>query len=150
MPHSYSNILTHIVFSTKSRRPFIDAALETRLFPYFGGIIRQLDGKLYIVNGVEDHVTFSPNYLQRLRLLKLSARSKAARLTGSISRFRSKPYSRGNVDTGQFSVSKSKVAVVARYIEGQKEHHKKQSFQDEFLELLRRHGISINEKYLWT
>jgi REP element-mobilizing transposase RayT len=49
-----------------------------------------------------------------------------------------------------FSVSKSNVAAVARYIEGQKEHHKKQSFQDEFLELLRRHGVAINEKYLWT
>ncbi|MGA8808938.1 MAG: IS200/IS605 family transposase [Thermoanaerobaculia bacterium] len=56
MPHSYDNLLTHIVFATKNRRPFIDAALEARLFPYLGGIVRQLDGKSYVINGVEDHV----------------------------------------------------------------------------------------------
>jgi REP element-mobilizing transposase RayT len=56
MPHSYSNLLTHIVYSTKNRRPLIDSALESRLFPYFGGILRQLGGKLYTVNGVENHV----------------------------------------------------------------------------------------------
>ena len=40
MPHSYSNLLTHIVYSTKDRKPLIDATLESRLFPYFGGILR--------------------------------------------------------------------------------------------------------------
>ncbi len=47
MPHSYSNLLTHIVYSTKNRRPLIDPDLELRLFPYFGGIVRQLGGTLY-------------------------------------------------------------------------------------------------------
>jgi REP element-mobilizing transposase RayT len=56
MSHSYTSLLTHVVFSTKDRKPFIDAALEARLFPYFGGVVRQLGGKLYTVNGVEDHV----------------------------------------------------------------------------------------------
>jgi putative transposase len=56
MPHSYTNLLNHIVYSTKNRKPFIDSALESRLFPYFGGVVRQLGGKLYVVNGVQDHV----------------------------------------------------------------------------------------------
>ena len=56
MPHSFSNLLTHIVYSTKNRCPLIDSDLELRLFPYFGGIVRQLGGTLYTVNGVEDHV----------------------------------------------------------------------------------------------
>jgi len=56
MPHSYSNLLTHIVYSTKKRRPLIESDLELRLFPYFGGTVRQLGGTLYTVNGVEDHV----------------------------------------------------------------------------------------------
>ena len=49
-----------------------------------------------------------------------------------------------------FSVSKSNVPAVAAYIEGQKAHHKRRSFQDEFVQLLRRHAVSINETYLWT
>src|SRR5438067_13702877 len=58
MPHSYTNLLTHIIYSTKNRRPLIDSALESRLFPYFGGIVRQLGGKSYVVKGAEDHVHF--------------------------------------------------------------------------------------------
>src|ERR1700686_2795840 len=56
MSHSYTNLLNHIVYSTKNRKPFIASSLQSRLFPYFGGIVRQLVGKLYVVNGVEDHV----------------------------------------------------------------------------------------------
>ncbi len=50
---------------------------------------------------------------------------------------------------GAFSVSKSRLPDVIRYIQGQKEHHRKKSFQEEYLELLKRHGITYDERYLW-
>jgi REP element-mobilizing transposase RayT len=96
----------HIVFSTKGRRPFIDAALEARLFPYLGGIVRELGGELYVVNGVEDHVHLLAELPPKIAVADAIGKSKAARLTGSISRFLSKPHSRGNVDR-RLSVSAS-------------------------------------------
>jgi REP element-mobilizing transposase RayT len=150
MPHSYTNLLTHIVYATKSRRPLIDSTLEARLFPYFGGILRQLGGKLYIVNGAEDHVHM---------LIELPASIAVAEAVGKIKGSTSHWIHQSFSDRSEFawqrgyaafSVSKSNVSTVARYIERQKAHHKKQSFQDEFMALLRRHGVSVDENYVWT
>jgi REP-associated tyrosine transposase len=150
MPHSYSNILTHVVYSTKNRRPFIDAALEARLFPYLGGIVRELGGKLFLVNGVEDHVHLLAELPPTIAIAEAIGKIKGSSTYWIHQSFPDQSGFAWQRGYAAFSVSKSKVAMVARYIERQKEHHKKQSFQDEFLELLRRHGISINEKYLWT
>jgi len=56
MPRSYTNLIYHIVFSTKNRQPLITLEREERLYEYIGGIIRGLGGILLIINGVEDHV----------------------------------------------------------------------------------------------
>jgi len=56
MAHTFTHLLTHIIFSTKDRRPLLDADLKSRLFPYLGGIIRAHDGKALIINGSTDHV----------------------------------------------------------------------------------------------
>jgi REP element-mobilizing transposase RayT len=150
MPHSYSNLLTHIVYSTKNRKPFIDAALEARLFPYFGGIVRQLGGKLYLVNGVEDHVHLLAELPPTIAVAEAIGKIKGSSTYWIHQSFPERPDFAWQRGYAAFSVSKSKIAAVARYIGGQKEHHREQSFQDEFLELLRRHGVAISEKYLWT
>jgi putative transposase len=144
MPHSYSNILTHIVYSTKNRRPFIDAALEARLFPYLGGIIRQLDGRLYVVNGVADHVHLLAELPPTIAVAEAIGKIKGSSTYWIHQSFPKQAGFAWQRGYAAFSVSKSKVAAVARYIEGQ------QAFHGEFLELLRRHGIPVNEKYLWT
>src|ERR1700736_3922914 len=144
MPHSYSNLLTHIVYSTKNRKPFIDADLESHLFPYFGGIVRQLGGKLYLVNGVEDHVHLLAELPPTIAVAEAIGKIKGS---STYWIHQSSPdrsafaWQRGY---GAFSVSKSNVSSVARYIERQKEHHRKQSFQDELRELLRRHGVAFD------
>jgi putative transposase len=150
MPHSYSNLLTHIVYSTKNRKPLIDQELESRLFPYFGGILRQLGGKLYIVNGAEDHV-----HLLAELPPSLAVAEAIGKIKGSSTHWIHESFPERSVFAWQrgyaaFSVSKSNASKVARYIERQKTHHRKQSFEEEFVQLLRRHGVSINEKYLWT
>jgi len=150
MPHSYSNLLTHIVYSTKNRKPLIDAALEARLFPYLGGIVRQLGGRLYLVNGVEDHVHLLAELPPTIAIAEAIGKIKGSSTYWIHQSFAERSDFAWQRGYAAFSVSKSKVAAVARYIEGQKEHHRKQSFQDEFLELLRRHGVAIDEKYLWT
>jgi putative transposase len=150
MPHSYSNLLTHIVYSTKNRRPFIDATLEARLFPYFGGIVRQLGGKLYVVNGVEDHVHLLAELPTTITIAEVVGKIKGSSTYWIHQSFPERSRFAWQRGYGAFSVSKSNVATVARYIEAQKEHHGKRSYQDEFTELLQRHGIAIDEKYRWT
>ena len=150
MPHSHSRLLTHIIFSTKDRKPLIDSAFESRLFAYIGGIVRQLGGILVIANGVDDHVHL---------LIELPASIGVAESVRKIKANSTLWIHQSFADRSEFwwqrgyaalSVSNSNVRAVARYIERQKAHHKKASFRDEFLQLLRRHDISPDERYLWT
>jgi len=150
MPHSYTSIMVHVVFSTKDRKPQIDIALEERLYPYLGGILRELGGKLFTVNGVEDHIHL---------LAAMKATTSIAEIVGKIKGSSSKWIHEKFPDRSRFawqrgyaafSVSESQVARVAAYIDRQKNHHQRASFQDEFLRLLQGHRIMPDEKYLWT
>lgn len=147
MPHSYSNLLTHIVYSTKNRRPLIDSDLESRLFPYFGGIVRQLGGTLFKVNGVEDHVHLLAQLPPMIAVADAIGKIKGSSTHWIHESFIERSDFSWQRGYGAFSVSKSNVARVVQYIERQKGHHQKQSFQEEFAELLRRHGISVDEKF---
>jgi putative transposase len=143
-------MMVHVVFSTKDRQPLLDPVFEERLYPYFGGILRELGGRLLTVNGVEDHVHL---------LASMNATTSVAEITGKIKGSSSKwihdtfpdrsrfAWQRGYA---AFSVSESQVERVTRYIARQKIHHEKISFRDEFLRLLKAHGMSPDEKYLWT
>jgi REP element-mobilizing transposase RayT len=145
MPHSYTSIIVHVVFSTKYRRPQIDTALEERLYPYLGGIVRQLGGKLLAVNGVEDHLHL---------LVSMKATMSVAEIIGKVKGSSSKwihdtfphhshfAWQRGY---GAFSVSESQIPRVAAYIARQKIHHAKRSFPNELLGLVQAHGISPDD-----
>ena len=150
MAHTYSNLLTHIVFATKDRQPLIDPTLETRLFPYLGGILRELGGKLDVINGVDDHIHLLTELPPSIAVAEAVGKVKGSSSLWIHESFPDRSKFAWQRGYAAFSVSKSGVASVAAYIDRQKEHHKKRSFQDEFLELLQRHGVSINEKYLWT
>ena len=149
MAHSYTSLLVHVVFATKDRRPSLDAALEDRLFPYLGGIVRDLQGTLLSVNGADDHLHL---------LMWINATRSIAELVGKIKGSSSKwihesfpdhakfAWQRGY---GAFTVSVSQKEKVIAYIAGQKAHHATVSFRDEFLRLLRAHGVSADEPFLW-
>jgi putative transposase len=149
MAHSFSQILVHVIFSTKDRLPYIDAELQPRLFPYLGGIIKELDSKPHIINGTADHVHPLVSLAARwsvadaLRVLKTNssrwvhqqwpARAKFAWQTGY----------------GAFSVSHSQMDAVLKYTDGQQEHHRTLTFQQEFVQFLHRHEIEYDARYLW-
>ena len=146
---TYTSLLTHVTFSTKRRQPFITPDVEVRLLPYLGGIARQLGGTLLVSNSVADHV-----HLLMVLPPTLAISEAVGKLKGSSSKWihdtfpehRSFAWQRG---FGAFSVSRSNVPGVARYIEEQKEHHRKVTFQEELVLLLRRHGVDFDERYLW-
>jgi putative transposase len=149
MPGTYSQLLLHIVFSTKHRQRWITPDVAERLYPYIGGIVRAEKGVLYDIGGVEDHVhlylCWRPDGSVSDLMRTVKARSsKCVHVTfGKLSAFAwQEGYS-------VFSVSRSQEDAVKRYIATQAEHHKKEDFKSELLRLLRAHGIEFDERYVF-
>ena len=147
MSDSYTNLLYHIVFSTKDRRPLITSQCETQLYNYIGGTIRGLGGISLELNGTEDHVHVLCK-LRPDRALSDVLRELKANATGWMHdvfpELKSFLWQRGY---GAFTLSQSKVDDVRRYISRQKEHHAKVSFRDEFIQFLKDNGIDYDERY---
>lgn len=149
MAHSYVQLLTHIVFSTKRREHLLTTELRGRLFPYMGGIIRELDGSAILINGVSDHVHILA-LLPAKRALSDILRDVKANSSGWVHKqFPAMRKFAWQTGYGAFSVSKSNLDVVRKYIANQEEHHRRKTFQEEFVGLLRKHGIEYDERYIW-
>jgi len=149
MPQSYTQLLYHIVFSTKERNPWLAEPLRSRLYAYLGGAIRDEGGTALAIGGVEDHI----HILARLRQDKaVSAVIGAIKANSSGWIHREFPdlsafaWQQGYA---VFTVSKSQARHVKVYIAGQEEHHRKKSYQEELREFLQAHEIEFDERYLW-
>lgn len=150
MSQSLVQLYTHVVFSAKLRKPYLkDDDLRGKLHAYLAGTCRNLDSPSLIVGGVEDHVQI---------LCRLSKTISVSGLTRELKRESSKwvksKSSRLTVfqwqnGYGAFSISPSHVEDLKRYIANQAEHHKTETFQDEFRRLCRKYGIEIDERYVW-
>ena len=147
MSHTSGNILLHFIFSTHGRRPLIKSAFRDDLFAYLGGVIREMQGAALIINGAADHV----HMLVRIRPVH-SAAEIARVVKANSSRWVREKWSREfawQTGYGVFSVSESNVEAVTKYIAGQEEHHKKHSFQEEFVAFLKKNNVAYDEKYIW-
>ena len=146
---SYIRSHFHCVFSTQERRPFMTPEFRQRLWPFLGGIARQNKMKAIEIGGVADHVHIL------LSLPSTMAISKALQLIkGGSSKwihetFPDQRQFAWQKEYGAFSVSVSKLDQTIQYIQGQEEHHRRVTFQDEFLVLLKKHRIEYDERYLW-
>jgi putative transposase len=149
MAHSFTNLLTHIIFSTKDRVPLIDAELKPHLLSYMGGIIRELHGTALTINGTADHIHLliglppTLSISDAMRILKTNSSRWVHEKWRAHSAFG------WQAGYGAFSVSQSNVLAVSEYIAHQEEHHRKVSFQEEFLTFMKKHGIEYDERYVW-
>ena len=147
MPGTYSQLLLHVVFSTKHRQPWIGHEVRNRLYAYLGGIIRAEKCVLYDVGGVEDHVHLY------LRLRPDASVSDLMRtVKARSSRWVHETFTDLSVFAWQegyaaFSVSKSQEQAVKQYLARQVEHHHKEDFKSELLRLLRAHEVVFDERY---
>jgi len=149
MPSTYTQNFYHTVFSTRQRANLIDPELEQRLYPFIGGIIRDLRCTLLAVGGMPDHVHLLIRYradLSHSDLLQQIKGRSAKWVNETAPRLGHFAWQDGY---GGFTVSKSVVPEVEQYIARQKEHHTRQDFKTEFLELLRRHGIEFDENQVF-
>ncbi len=147
---SYVSSYYHCVFSTKERRPLITRELRERLWPFLGGIARQNKMKALEVGGVEDHVHIL------LSLPSTMAISKAAQLIkGGSSKWVHETFPEHRLFSwqekyGAFGVSVSLLDNIVKYIQNQEKHHRKMTFQEEFVALLEKHRVEYDERYLWS
>jgi len=146
---TFTNLLFHIIFSTKGRRPLVTSALRSELDRYIGGIVHNNGGVLLEAGGMPDHthlVTMlraDTSIAEMVRLVK----SNSSKWTNERCLI-NEPFA-WQTGYGAFSVSASQLEGVRRYVRGQEEHHRKRTFQEEFREFLERHGIEFDERYLW-
>ncbi|MEX1096501.1 MAG: IS200/IS605 family transposase [Planctomycetales bacterium] len=150
MAQSLAQIYLHIVFSTKDRRPFLqNETVREELHVYLQGICKNQGSPSLIVGGVEDHVHI---------LCRFGRTSSVAELLRELKRDSSKWIKGRDAEQalfdwqdgyGAFSVSPSHVPALKRYIAEQAEHHRKETFQDEFRRLLRKYGVEFDERYVW-
>lgn len=151
MPQSLAQIYVHIVFSTKNRQPWLrDDGLRNELYAYLATILRDnVDSPAQIINGVEDHIHALIRLSRRFAVMKVVQGGKT-----ETSKWLKRQIPAGNnfawqAGYGAFSVSASLLVDVKKYIQNQQQHHHRMTFQDEFRELCRRHGLELDEQYAW-
>ncbi len=146
---SFTQLTYHVVFATKYRRSTITDTIQERLYEYIGGTIRAKKGNLIEIGGVKDHVHILA------RLSPVIAVSDVVRdiKANSSKWMNEQPETTKTFEWqkgyGAFTVSYSQIAVVEQYIRNQEEHHRTRSFQEEYIEFLKRHGIEFRLEYLF-
>ncbi len=150
MPQSLANVIIHIVFSTKNRKPFLrDGGYREEMHKQLGGASKTLDCPPIIVGGTEDHVHI---LARQARTICLADWIKEIKRTTTLwVKERDRPFEgfQWQAGYGAFSVSQSNVDQVIAYIKNQEEHHRRFDFKTEFRTLLERHGIEYDERYVW-
>ena len=149
MANTFTSLHYHVIFSTKQRDPWISHDHEERVWKFIGGIARENGMKALLVGGMPDHVHLA------LALPPAQSVSKAMQLLkGGSSKWIHETFPEHHQfawqeEYGAFSVSVSQLDKTIEYIKGQEEHHRKMTFQEEFLALLKKHHIEYDERYLW-
>lgn len=147
MSHTYTNLITHSVFSTKDRIPLINDQIKNELHAYLGGLVKELKGKPIKINGMNDHIHILASLPPTVSTSDAMRFIKANSSKWVSEKF-NKPF-QWQKGYGAFSISRSGMDAVVKYIENQEEHHKKFDFREEFLALLRKYEVGFDEKFLW-
>ena len=149
MPHTFACLLVHVIFSTKGRAPDLSPELAHRLFPYMGGIVRECKGTALIVNGPADHVHLLLSIPATISIAGMLRVLKANSSRWVHEQFPERKRFGWQAGYGAFTVSGSRLDEVRNYIASQEAHHRKASFQEEFLTLLRKHGLEYDVRDVW-
>ena len=146
---SYVSSYSHCVFSAKDRRPLITTQLRERLWPFLGGIARENKMKAVSIGGVADQVHLLLSLPATMPIAKAMQLIKGGSSKWVHETFPDQRLFAWQVKYGALSVSVSQLDRITKSIESQEEHHRKMSFQDEFIALLRKHNLEYEDRYLW-
>lgn len=149
MANTYTQLYIQFVFAVKNRQSLIRPEWEEELYKYITGIIQNKSHKMIAINGMPDHlhlfIGFEPvDHMSELIKVVKGESTKWIKKQG---------YTNGSFNWqagyGAFSYSRSHIDRVYRYIQNQKEHHKKKTFREEYIELLEKFDVNYNERYIF-
>ena len=146
--HSFNSCLIHCVWSTKNRASFLDSELRERLWPYLGGIARENKMKTLAAGGVADHVHLLislPGQLSVAKAIQLLKGNSSKWIHETFPGLAGFGWQEGY---GAFSIGVSGVDATVHYIRNQTEHHRHRTFREEFVAILRKHGLDYDERML--
>lgn len=149
MPQSLSLNLVHLIFSTKDRMSLLTPEIRPKLHAYLATIARHGDGECYRVGGVADHVHLAIRLSRTVTLADLVSELKTSSskwLKEQASGLSTFSWQRGY---GAFSIGPKDLDAVLAYIDGQEEHHRTKTFQEEYRGFLKHYGIEFDERYVW-
>ena len=147
MSHTHTNLLIHIVFSTQGFLPLITNEIKAELFAYMGGLVKELNGKPIIINGMVDHV-----HLLVLLPPNVSISDSMRFIKANSSRWIKERFGKKfawQKGYGAFSVSRSNADAVTKYIKDQEKHHQKFDLKTEFVSLLNKNDVEYDKRYVW-
>jgi REP element-mobilizing transposase RayT len=147
MSHTYSNQLYHIVFSTKERLPLINSEYKAEIHAYISSLIKEKGGKILAINSMPDHVHLLIAMPPDISVSDVMKFVKANSSRWMKQRF-GKPFA-WQKGFGSFTVSRSGIDAVLKYIRDQEMHHRKTDFRNEFVSMLERNQVEFDEEFLW-
>jgi len=147
MPQTLSFNLVHVVFSTKNRLPLISDEIAGELHGYLAGTVRKLNCECFRVGGIADHVHLGLRLAPAVAAAKIVSEVKTSSSVWMKERGVAKfAWQRGY---GMFSVSPADLSALIQYIDNQKIHHRKRSFQDEMRAFFEKYHVAFDERYVW-
>ena len=149
MANTYTSLYYYVIFSTKNRVGWINPEIEARVWAYIGGVARKHKLTALQIGGVEDHIhalVMAPPTLAPSQLAQYLKGDSSKWMHEEFPALRGFAWQEGY---RAFTVSKSNLPEVIAYIQNQRKHHEKRSFQDEYRDFLRKHGIEYDERYVW-
>ena len=148
MPSTHLSLHYHLVFSTKDRYPFLVRDWRDQLHAYLGGCLNTIDATPETIGGTEDHVHLLAGLKATHRLSDVLREIKQASSEWVHNEMKVRKFG-WQEGYGAFTVSSSNLAAVKSYIEGQEEHHRRKTFQEEYRAFLKKNDIVVDERYLW-
>lgn len=149
MAQSLSNIVLHIVFSTKHRQPWIDTSIETELVKYLATACRSLECPSHAIGAADDHIHIACSLSRTITVSKLVQEIKqdsSKWMKSKGERYVEFAWQNGY---GAFSIGQSQLSDLRAYIANQREHHRRTTFQDEYRQICKKYGVEFDERYVW-
>jgi REP element-mobilizing transposase RayT len=150
MAQTLVSLMVHVIFSTKNREPLITPQIEPELFAYMGGILKNHESRLLDAGGTTDHVHLLVSQSKNISLSSLMKEVKkdsSSWIKTKGRQFRNFHWQDGY---GAFSIGRSDISELKKYLANQKEHHRKLTFKEELIKFLDEYGIVYDERYLWN
>jgi putative transposase len=149
MANTYASLHYHVIFSTKNREPWLAPSIEQRIWEFIGGVARAHKMTALQVGGCDDHIhalVMATTMIAPFQIAQYLKGGSSKWIHDEFPRLRNFGWQDGYA---AFTVSKSSIIEVITYLQNQREHHRRKTFQEEYVEFLRQNGIEYDERYLW-